>query len=93
MTWSLEHDMVMRRFATAGTVWIHGLGEQSASFDAIAARLPGFTHVPICRATAARRRLESSIRRDSRPGSANAAARGALMGGVLGSFGRYQSPA
>lgn len=44
--WSVEHDMVVRRFGEGRPfVWIHGLGEQSASFDAIAARLPGFAHV------------------------------------------------
>jgi pimeloyl-ACP methyl ester carboxylesterase len=47
--WSFEHDMVVRRFGGAGPelVWIHGLGEQSASFDAIAnrAELRGFAHV------------------------------------------------
>ena len=46
MNWSFEHDMVVRRFGSGPElVWIHGLGEQSASFDAIAAQLPGFTHV------------------------------------------------
>lgn len=46
MAWSIEHDMVVRRFGTGPElVWIHGLGEQSASFDAIARALPGFTHV------------------------------------------------
>ena len=46
MTWSVEHGMVVRRFGDGPElVWIHGLGEQSASFDAVAARLPGFTHV------------------------------------------------
>ncbi len=46
MTWTLEHDMVVRRFGTGPElVWIHGLGEQSASFDAVAQRVPGFTHV------------------------------------------------
>ena len=46
MIWSLEHDMVVRRVgAGQELVWIHGLGEQSASFDNIVARLPNFTHV------------------------------------------------
>jgi pimeloyl-ACP methyl ester carboxylesterase len=46
MTWSFEHDMVVRRAGTGPElVWLHGLGEQSASFDAIVARVPGFTHV------------------------------------------------
>lgn len=46
MRWSFEHDMVVRRVGEGRElIWIHGLGEQSASFDAIAARLPGFTHV------------------------------------------------
>jgi pimeloyl-ACP methyl ester carboxylesterase len=52
--WTSEHGMTVRRFggervAEAGpeVVWIHGLGEQSASFDAIAQHrlLAGFTHV------------------------------------------------
>ncbi len=48
MQWSFEHDMVVRRFGSGRElVWIHGLGEQSASFDAIAERLAGFTHVLI----------------------------------------------
>lgn len=46
MSWSLEQDMIVRRTGTGPElVWIHGLGEQSASFDAIVQRLPGFTHV------------------------------------------------
>ena len=46
-SWSLEHDMVVRRTGTAPRelVWIHGLGEQSASFDDVVSRLPNFTHV------------------------------------------------
>jgi len=46
MAWSIEHGMVVRRAGSGPeVVWIHGLGEQSASFDAIAQALPGFTHV------------------------------------------------
>lgn len=46
MQWSVEHDMVVRRFGSGRPiVWIHGLGEQSASFDPITSRLPGYTHV------------------------------------------------
>jgi pimeloyl-ACP methyl ester carboxylesterase len=48
MRWSLEHDMMVRRFGTGPElVWIHGLGEWSASFDPVAAHpaLAGFTHV------------------------------------------------
>lgn len=46
MVWSVEHDLVVRRSGTGPElVWIHGLGEQSASFDAIARALPGYTHV------------------------------------------------
>jgi pimeloyl-ACP methyl ester carboxylesterase len=46
MRWSVEHDMVVRRTGEGRElVWIHGLGEQSSSFDAIVARLPGFEHV------------------------------------------------
>ena len=46
MHWTVEHDMVVRRFGAGRTiVWIHGLGEQSASFDAVATRLAGFAHV------------------------------------------------
>lgn len=46
MRWSLEHDLVVRRIGEGRElVWIHGLGEQSASFDPIVQRLPGFTHV------------------------------------------------
>lgn len=44
--WTIAHDMVVRRIGSGPElVWIHGLGEQSSSFDAICARLPGFTHV------------------------------------------------
>ena len=45
-SWSLEHDMVVRRTGSGRElVWIHGLGEQSASFDRVVQQLPGFTHV------------------------------------------------
>lgn len=41
-TWSVQHGMVVRAFGTGvDLIWIHGLGEQSASFDAIA-RHPAF---------------------------------------------------
>ena len=45
--WSLEHGMQVRRFgAGPEVVWIHGLGEWSLSFDAVAhhAALSGFAH-------------------------------------------------
>ncbi len=46
MRFSLEHGMSVRRTgAGPELVWIHGLGESTASFDPIVARLPGFTHV------------------------------------------------
>lgn len=48
MRWSVEHGMVVRRIgAGPEVVWIHGLGEQSASFDAIALhpQLAGYAHV------------------------------------------------
>ncbi|HLL23136.1 MAG TPA: alpha/beta hydrolase [Kofleriaceae bacterium] len=46
MQWSLEHGMMVRRTGDGPrVVWIHGLGEQSASFDATVARLPGYQHV------------------------------------------------
>jgi len=48
MEWTLEHAMTVRRFGSGpGLVWIHGLGEWSVSFDAVAghAALAGFTHV------------------------------------------------
>jgi pimeloyl-ACP methyl ester carboxylesterase len=48
MRWSLEHGMMVRRFGTGPeVVWIHGLGEWSQGFDAVAAHptLAGFTHV------------------------------------------------
>lgn len=44
--WTIEHGMVVRRLGGGPEiVWLHGLGEQSASFDAITALLPGYTHV------------------------------------------------
>jgi len=48
MRWSAEHGMVVRRFGEGvELIWIHGLGEQAASFDAIAEHpaLAGFAHV------------------------------------------------
>lgn len=46
MRWTLEAGMVVRRFGSGPElVWIHGLGEQSSSFDAIARRVDGCTHV------------------------------------------------
>jgi len=55
MTWSLEpaggdagHPMMVRRFGTGPElVWLHGLGEQSRSLDAIAAHpeLARYAHV------------------------------------------------
>jgi pimeloyl-ACP methyl ester carboxylesterase len=46
MTWSLEDGMVVRRTGEGRElVWIHGLGEQSASFDRVVALLPGYQHV------------------------------------------------
>jgi esterase len=48
MRWALEHGMMVRRFGTGPeVVWIHGLGEWSQSFDAVAAHaaLAGFSHV------------------------------------------------
>lgn len=46
MSWTLESGMVVRRAGSGRPlVWIHGLGEQSASFDPITRLLPGFTHV------------------------------------------------
>jgi pimeloyl-ACP methyl ester carboxylesterase len=48
MRWTLEHGMMVRRFGTGPEViWIHGLGEWSQGFDAVAAHpaLAGFTHV------------------------------------------------
>lgn len=46
MSWSLEHGMLVRRLGSGPElVWIHGLGEQAASFDPVVRALPGFTHV------------------------------------------------
>jgi pimeloyl-ACP methyl ester carboxylesterase len=52
MTWTLEHAvdhaMMVRRFGTGPTlVWLHGLGEWSIGFDAVAAHpaFSGFSHV------------------------------------------------
>ena len=48
MKWSLEQEMMVRRFGSGPEiVWIHGLGEQSRSLDAIAAHpaLAGSSHV------------------------------------------------
>ncbi|HSR95829.1 MAG TPA: alpha/beta fold hydrolase [Kofleriaceae bacterium] len=48
MPWSLEHGMIVRRFgAGPELLWLHGLGEWSPNFDAVAAHpaLAGFTHV------------------------------------------------
>lgn len=48
MRWSLEHAMTVRRSGSGPeVVWIHGLGEWSASFDPIAAHpaFAGFSHV------------------------------------------------
>lgn len=44
--WSIEDGMMIRRSGRGPEiVWIHGLGEQSATFDAIAYDLPDFQHV------------------------------------------------
>lgn len=46
--WSFEHGMIVRRCGSGPElVWIHGLGEWSVSFDAIARHpaLSGYTHV------------------------------------------------
>ena len=48
MRWTLEHDMMVRRFgAGPEIIWIHGLGEWSASFDHNAGHpaFGGFSHV------------------------------------------------
>ena len=48
MKWTLEHDMMVRRFgAGPEIVWIHGLGEWSLGFDPLAGHpaLAGFSHV------------------------------------------------
>ncbi len=45
---SVEHGMIVRRVGSGpDVIWIHGLGEQAASFDAITQHpgLAGFTHV------------------------------------------------
>lgn len=45
--WSFEHGMIVRRFGDGPeVVWIHGLGEWSVSYDAIAQHpeLAGFAH-------------------------------------------------
>jgi pimeloyl-ACP methyl ester carboxylesterase len=50
MRWSLEHGMMVRRFGSGPEiVWIHGLGEASASFDPIAAHpaFAGFAHTMV----------------------------------------------
>jgi pimeloyl-ACP methyl ester carboxylesterase len=47
MQWTLEHAMMVRRFGTGPeVVWLHGLGEWSQSFEAVAAHpaLAGFSH-------------------------------------------------
>jgi pimeloyl-ACP methyl ester carboxylesterase len=47
MPWSLEHGMIVRRFgAGPELLWLHGLGEWSQNFDAVAAHpaLAGFSH-------------------------------------------------
>lgn len=44
--WSTERGMVVRAFGEGvDLIWIHGLGEQSASFDAVAHALVGFRHI------------------------------------------------
>jgi 2-succinyl-6-hydroxy-2,4-cyclohexadiene-1-carboxylate synthase len=46
MQWSVERGMVVRRFGSGPElVWIHGLGEQSSSFDPIARKLVRCSHV------------------------------------------------
>ena len=48
MRWTLEHGMIVRRFgAGPELLWLHGLGEWSQNFDAVAAHpaLAGFSHV------------------------------------------------
>ncbi len=48
MRWSVEHGMSIRQFGEGiDVIWIHGLGEQSASFDAIARHpaLAAYSHV------------------------------------------------
>jgi pimeloyl-ACP methyl ester carboxylesterase len=46
--WSVEHDMVVRRFGEGvELVWLHGLGEWSVNFEPIARHFAfeGYTHV------------------------------------------------
>jgi pimeloyl-ACP methyl ester carboxylesterase len=46
MEFWIEHDMAVRRFGSGRPlIWIHGLGEQSASFDPVTKLLPGYAHV------------------------------------------------
>ncbi len=46
IAWSVEHDMVVRRFgAGLEVLWIHGLGDHSTTFDELAAALTGYAHV------------------------------------------------
>lgn len=46
MELAIEHDMVVRRFGSGRPlIWIHGLGEQSASFDPVTRLLPAYAHV------------------------------------------------
>jgi pimeloyl-ACP methyl ester carboxylesterase len=48
MRWVLEHGMIVRRFGDGPeVVWLHGLGEWSQNFDALAAHpaFAGFSHV------------------------------------------------
>lgn len=45
MRWAVEHGMVVRRFGDGPeVVWLHGLGEQSGCFEAVARALDGFSH-------------------------------------------------
>lgn len=45
MKWSVEDGMVVRRAGEGREiVWIHGLGEQSASFERAIGLLPGYQH-------------------------------------------------
>lgn len=48
MMWSVDRGMVVRAFGNGiDVIWIHGLGEQSASFDAVARHpaLAGYRHL------------------------------------------------